>query len=362
MKHKLLEYLTCPLCSARFICQPSETEGDEVRSGVLVCTGCGKEYPIVRYIPRILPSYIEVDKKDTADTFGWEWLEFDTLHRSEETYRDQFLDWVWPIEPKFFANKVVLDAGCGMGRFSAAAATFGAKDVIAVDLSDAVESAYAFTRDMPNVHVVQCDIYALPLAPAIDFAFSIGVLHHLPDPKCGFLNIARYLSPKGSIFAWVYGRENNGWIVYIANPIRERLLSRMPHRALYWVSFMTTVALHPLLKLFYLPVRRLKGLSSLKKVLPYFEYLSWLSQFGFRHNHHVVFDHMAAPTAFYIRREEFEGWFKEGGLKAVSLSWRNENSWRGWGRKVASETEEEIKSPSTLQASSGQSISANSTT
>lgn len=344
MKHRLLEYLACPLCGEKFVCQASETEGDEVRSGYLVCSGCGVQYPVVDCIPRILPSYIAVDKKDTADTFGWEWLEFDTLHGSAATYREQFLDWIWPIEPKFFANKVVLDAGCGMGRFSAEAAKCGAKDVIAIDLSDAVESAYAFTKGMPNVHVVQCDIYSLPLAPAIDFAFSIGVLHHLPDPKAGFLNIARYLSPKGSIFAWVYGRENNGWIVHLANPIREGLLSKMPHRALYWVSFIVTFILHPILRLFYLPVRKLEVLAFFKKILPYFEYLGWLSQFGFRHNHHVVFDHMAAPTAFYIKKDEFEEWFREAGLGAVSLSWRNENSWRGWGRKAPLGTEEDLKS------------------
>ena len=68
----------------------------------------------------------------------------------------------------------------------------------------------------------------------------------------------------------------------------------------------------------------------LARLLPYFSYLSWLAQFGFRHNHHVIFDHLAAPTAFYISREEFQSWFQQAALSEPRLSWRNQNSWRGW--------------------------------
>ncbi|MBM2826345.1 MAG: Methyltransferase protein, partial [Dehalococcoidia bacterium] len=86
------------------------------------------------------------------------------------------------------------------------------------------------------------------------------------------------------------------------------------------------------LKLVYRPINAIRELSPLARILPYNSYLLWLSQFGFRHNHHVIFDHMAAPVAFYIRREEFESWFREAGLEEVVISWRNQNSWRGWGR------------------------------
>jgi SAM-dependent methyltransferase len=60
-----------------------------------------------------------------------------------------------------------------------------------MDLSDAVETAYANLGKMPNVHVVQGDIYHPPFARPegggpFDFIYSIGVLHHLPDPEAGF--------------------------------------------------------------------------------------------------------------------------------------------------------------------------------
>jgi len=271
-----------------------------------------------------------VDKLRTADTFGWEWQEFTRLHGSDEVYHEQFLDWIDPIQPDFFRNKVVLDGGCGMGRFSAASAAFGARDVLAIDLSDAVEAAYQNTKHLPNVHVVQADIYHLPFSRPFDFAFSIGVLHHLPDPEGGFRSIVGHLKPGGSVFAWVYGRENNGWIVHLVNPMRVRFFSRLPRQVLYAFSLAATVVLHPLLKLLYLPANRLALLRPMAKLLPYNGYLSWLAQFGFRHNHHVIFDHLVAPTAFYITRDEFRAWFAKASLSEPRISWRNQNSWRGW--------------------------------
>jgi hypothetical protein len=48
-----------------------------------------------------------------------------------------------------------------------------------------------------------------------------------------------------------------------------------------------------------------------------------------------VFDHLVAPVAFYLSRQEFEAWFQHSGLSNVQISWRNQNSWRGFGRRAA---------------------------
>jgi hypothetical protein len=73
-------------------------------------------------------------------------------------------------------------------------------------------------------------------------------------------------------------------------------------------------------------------LRAVHHLLPYRAYLTWLADYGLRHNHHVVFDHLVAPTAYYIPRDEFSAWFDRAGLADVTLSWRNQNSWRGFGR------------------------------
>src|SRR5262249_43594676 len=61
------------------------------------------------------------------------------------------------------------------------------------------------TKGLSNVHLVQADVYHLPFKPGVfDFAYSIGVLHHLPDPETGFQCVVRVVRPHGSVFVWVY--------------------------------------------------------------------------------------------------------------------------------------------------------------
>ena len=64
----------------------------------------------------------------------------------------------------------------------------------------------------------------------------------------------------------------------------------------------------------------------------YNDYLAHLAGFGWREQHTIVFDHLVAPTAFYISRPEFDGWWRDVGAQDVDISWYNQNSWRGFGR------------------------------
>ena len=41
---------------------------------------------------------------------------------------------------------------------------------------------------------------------------------------------------------------------------------------------------------------------------------------------------MVAPTAYYLPRKEVEDWYTDAGMSPV-VSWRNKNSWRGFGQK-----------------------------
>ena len=132
--------------------------------------------------------------------------------------------------------------------------------------------------------------------------------------------------------AWVYGYENNEWLVHYVNPIRLWITSRLPHPLLYVLSFAIALPLHLILKLLYAPADRFHGFGSTRSWLPY-KYLFWLSRFAFRHTHHVVFDHLVAPKADYLKRDEFAAWFDHAGLVGATLTARNENSWRGHGRR-----------------------------
>lgn len=329
MSPRLLPYLACPGCHSGLQLQVSAETAGEIQAGRLDCPACGASYPIRRGIPRFVPTHQDRERQLTASAFGYEWRRFAAL---TEQYEQQFLDWIAPVPRSFFVDRVVLDGGCGKGRHLHCAARFGAREVIGVDLSEAVESAYANTRHLPNAHVIQADLHHLPLQPArCDYVYSIGVLHHLPDPRAGFQALLPALRPGGRISAWVYGRENNEWIVKLVSPIREALVGGVSLPALSTACGLgTALTLWPLLKLVYGPVRRRR--PAWGRRLWYFDYLSYIARFSFREVHSIVFDHLVAPTAFYLSQREFRSWFDGPGFSEVQIGWHNSNSWRGTAR------------------------------
>lgn len=333
MKRALLDLLACPSCGYDLVLDAGTGGDTEVMAGELRCTGCGERYPIVRGVPRFGALLREVEAR-TAQAFGYEWTRYSEL---AERYRQQFLDWIRPVTPEFFRNRLVLEGGCGKGRHTALAAEFGARGVVALDVSEAVDAAFANTRHLENAHIVQADINQPPVKRVFDYAFSVGVLHHLPDPQRGFRALVSRVRPGGSISAWVYGREGNGWIVHIVTPLRERLFSKLPHPLLDLLSAAFTVPLYVGTKLLYRPTAG----TPLNRLLPYAPYLTYIAAFPYREQRSIVFDHLAAPIASYLRQGEFAAWFERAGLREVRIEHHNANSWRGFG-SVPSEASREV--------------------
>jgi SAM-dependent methyltransferase len=325
LKFSLLPLLACPNCRHGLDIHPEKFDDVEVITGTLACQGCGSKFPVVRGVPRFVSDSLDAEQQATAAAFGYEWTHYSKLTDAD---KKEFLAWIAPLVPADFNDRVVLDAGCGKGRHIYLAAQFGARTVIGVDFSDAVDAAFCNTRNLENVHVVQADILNLPLKAAFDVAYSIGVVHHLPVPKSGFLALARHVKPGGRVSTWVYGKEGNGWIERFVDPVRKNLTSRLPRSVARWFCFLPAVTLYAGLKLLYSPARKSRRL---KKFLPYSDYLCSISDYSFAENFWNVFDQLAAPTAFYHRREEVVDWFRSVGATQVQIAHHNSNSWRGTG-------------------------------
>ncbi len=312
MKEILLNYLCCPHDKQDFVLAVTNKVGDEIISGSLSCTHCNKKYPVKNGIPIILDDSTLQEKK-IADGFGYEWRQWKDLANYNQT-ENQFLDWVSPLEKDFFGGRVILDAGCGMGRWDIVMSRFGAKLIIGFDLGCAVNSAYENCRKYPNIQIVRASIFNMPFKPKFDLAFSLGVIHHTPDPGLAFYNLSQMTNK--SLYCWVYGYENNEWIVRYINPIRERITHRLPFGILKTVSFFITVILHPSAKI----------LSRIN--FRYKSYLKWLASFNFRHTFHVVFDHLVTPIAFYLKRSQILEWNKKTNFAVYNVLPRNDNSWK----------------------------------
>jgi len=328
MKERLLDLLACPTCGGDIVlAYASKYDEKEIIDAVLTCQKCTREYKVVGGVPRFADlGKVEQEKAETARNFGWQWTNFT---QEDPKYNAQFLGWLQPVKPEFFEGKVVLEGGCGKGRHTKLAAEWGAKDVVGIDLGDGVESAFALTRDLPNAHIVQCDIFKLPLKKVFDYAFSVGVLHHTPDPKAAFLSLAGKVKKGGHISAWVYGAENNEWITKYVNPVRQGFTSQISQPILYQLSKLPTLGVFLTTKLVYRPLN--VAAAPVASKLFYNEYLNHLGTFGWREQHNIVFDHLVAPTAFYISRSEFEDWWGDISANDVQITWHNQNSWCGFG-------------------------------
>jgi hypothetical protein len=114
--------------------------------------------------------------------------------------------------------------------------------------------------------------------------------------------------------------------------VREGFTSRISQPLLYHLSKLPTLPLFLTTKLVYRPLNAVsKGIA---EKLFYNDYLNHLGSFGWREHHNIVFDHLVAPTAFYISREEFEDWWKTINAEDVEITWHNRNSWCGFGKVV----------------------------
>lgn len=333
MQPRCVELCVCPDCAGPLgLVEVRASDGDEIMDGALGCAHCSRRYPITRGVPRLMPATggVSADAQETVDRFGWQWNEFDFL---ADRYEAQFLGWIAPRTPADFRGRRVFEGGCGKGRHSALMADWGASDVIALDLGSAVDAAFRNTRDRKNVHVVQGDLFHPPVPKAsVDVALSVGVVHHTPDPAGCFDGLVELLRPGGLVVVWVYGRENNEWIVRFVNPVREGVTSKLPHRLIYQLAKLPAAMIVGVGRGVYRPIAS-HGPSWLQKRLFYRPYIEQISSFPFEEVHSIVHDHLTPPIAHYLPRTEVASWVERHGLEAATIGWHNENSWRVSGRK-----------------------------
>jgi SAM-dependent methyltransferase len=133
------------------------------------------------------------------------------------------------LQPEDLKGKLVLDVGCGMGRFAEVATRWGAR-VIGIDLSAAAEVAAKNLADREFV-AFQADVFSLPFAPeSFDCIYSMGVLHHTPDCEKAVKTLPQYLKPGGTLAVWLYSGYNK-WYRFSDQyrKITHRLSPRVLH-------------------------------------------------------------------------------------------------------------------------------------
>lgn len=254
----------------------------------LICGGCGASFPVQGGVPRLAgESY--------AASFGRQWNRYDVERPEEDeaTFRVKA-----GVDARELAGKLVLDAGCGGGRYTKLVARHGAR-VIGVDLSTAVDKAAALCAGLADASIVQADLLDLPLAEGVfDFAFSIGVLHHSSDARRAFAQVARRVKPGGRLAIWLYRR--NTLPQEAINTMLRAVSTRLPARVLEPLCVGGAV-------LGGVPVLN----KTLNKVVNFSNHPDWVLRVC------DTFDWYAPKYQSHHTVEELKQWFAEEGFGAL---------------------------------------------
>ena len=257
---------------------------------------------------------LNMNKKDiklgSPERFGYAWNIASEIKNINET---QFLNWTKVIkDKKFWKNKNILDAGCGIGRNTYWPILYGAKSAVAIDLDDrTLNAAKNNLSEFNNVKISKQSIYDIQYENKFDISFSIGVVHHLEFPKKAIDELVKATKPGGKILVWLYGYENMELYVRLLNPIRKALFSRAPLPLVRIASYFPTLFLYLYIK---------TGLSKL-------EYFKLLKRLNFLEIQQIIFDQMLPKTAEYYKKNEAINLLKHPKLEEIKIEWVNECSW-----------------------------------
>jgi SAM-dependent methyltransferase len=314
---EIIERLRCPTCGAPV---------DEAGGNGEVCCPVGHRFAVHDgYLDCSQDVEAGGSTERTFASFGFEWNNFDDVRDEDQRFAEVYFR---DFDLASLEGKVGLDAGCGKGRYTRFLAEhLGA--TAALDGSSAVEAAARNLAGIPSVLVVKSDLRATPFAPAsFDFISSLGVLHHLDDPRQGFERLLAHLAPGGRILLYLYSRPPTFGLRAVALRAAAALRTatvRLPHRLLKVLSVPIAAGLYwgVVVPGAYGDRRGVGGLAG----LPMDAYRGK----PFRSLVLDTFDRLSAPVEHRYVWKELAPWFSETGMEVDAA--RDETGWFILARK-----------------------------
>jgi SAM-dependent methyltransferase/uncharacterized protein YbaR (Trm112 family) len=342
MHERMLEILACPRCGGALRLSGATGSGDEISSGALSCQQCPADYPLLRGVPRLLPPTDNADGRqagvaehfteeftalsaEDADFDAEDLLAYFFYSRTGldpnlyerlpgDHYRTELPtgDRSYTPSTEYLHGRRVLDAGAGPGRFTALPVEAGARHVVALDLGEHVDRAAARLADRPEVDVVQGSVLQPPFRPgSFDYVFSLGVLHHTPDPATGVTRLAALLAEGGGLSVWVYPPEYWGGTLRgaIGRRVHAYISKQSPSRSLELCRTRLLPLGRAQMRLASRRWTKLAGAPLFLVAVP-------------RHPDPTVMlgtihDYFGAPIISTHTDEELRGWFDAAGLTGV---------------------------------------------
>lgn len=258
----------------------------------------------------------------TIDDFGEQWTSFrdnEGYYGSADVLKDIF-------EPLLAVHELegrrVADIGSGTGRIVSMLLDCGARHVVAVEPSAAIDVLKENLEGrLDRVTALRVRGDELPATGDLDVVMSVGVLHHILEPLPVVRAARGSLREGGKLAVWLYGIEGNRLYLALATPLRA-VTKRLPHRVLIglcWAVYPFLAAYIAACRVLPLPMRRymtghLGRLSRSKRVL-------------------TIYDQLNPAYAKYYTRDEALDLLRSGGFSDVQALHRHGYSWTVVGTK-----------------------------
>ena len=257
-----------------------------------------------------------------ARGFGREWSTFrqDTDHLShqqrQEIFDDYFRIFPWHLLPP--GGGIGIDIGCGAGRWS----MLVVPRVAHLHLLDASVDALAVAKEnlkfADNISFHLASVADIPLpANSLDFAYSLGVLHHVPDTQAALAAIADKLKPGAPLLVYLYYALDNrpAWYraLWQATNVARQVISRLPHPLRLVISEVIAALVYWPMARFARVLARL-GLSA--RSLP----LSYYADKSFYVMRTDAYDRFCTRLEKRFRRDEIERMLNRAGFESVQFS------------------------------------------
>lgn len=257
-----------------------------------------------------------------ARGFGQEWSKFrqdDTSlarEQREAIFDGYFRIFPWDLLPP--GGGTGADIGCGTGRWAMMVAPRAAH-LHLVDVSpDALAVARENLKSCRNVSFHESSVADIPLPDrSLDFAFSLGVLHHVPNTQAAIDAISAKLKRGAPFLIYLYYAFDNRPMWYRAlwrssNLVRV-IVSRLPHRLRIVVS--ETIA-----ATVYWPLARLAGVLRRSGISNDSLPLSWYADKSFYVMRTDAYDRFCTRLEKRFTRAQIEQMLRHAGFEHIRFS------------------------------------------
>ena len=256
--------------------------------------------------------------KNTVDGFGDEWSRFDQsdLPQAEQQllFDEYFSVFPWKNISK---ESTGFDLGCGTGRWARSVAP-KVKKLICIDPSSALDIAKKNLPNFDNCVFDSATVDEMPMQDnSMDFGYSLGVLHHVPDTALGIKQCVKKLKIGAPLLLYLYYRfDNRPWwfrLIWSVTDLLRRVVSKMPYKLRYVSSQIISIIVYFPLARFALFLEKLNfnvsnfPLSSYRNLSFYTMRTDALDRFGTRLEQRFT-------------RKEIKNMMRNAGLENIEFS------------------------------------------